>query len=402
VNAPLPAPERLYHRRFALVFVILFTYMCAHSMLVHLPKYIVWMGGSVATVGNIFGLGMLGSLVARPFVGRWIDLAGCRTVLVVATLCAAGAMALFPFQHHLAGVYVLRMLVQLAQATLLATIAVLAARIAPPGRSAESLAMIGVGGLIGLMAGPIIGDWYFAHAGTLNAADFRWFFTATAAIALAAAGLCAFAPGRRVYDVQPEPSSMLRLVAAHWPGPILIVALCLALVQTMPVMFIERFVAARDLHGVTLFYVAYSPTAIILRIVLRRLPARLGRRRTLLVGMASYVCGLLLLIPVQREWQLLVPAIVSGVGHCFSYPFLVDLAAERMPPQHRGLATSVVLGAIDLGFFLAFVIEGALIVHYGFSVTLMVVAAAATAGVTYFAWTQRAFLLHRPAAPRGE
>ena len=44
--------------------------------------------------------------------------------------------------------------------------------------------------------------------------------------------------------------------------------------------------------------------------VLRTLPARLGRRRTLIFGMACYVVGLLLLIPVRSNIGLLLPAIV--------------------------------------------------------------------------------------------
>lgn len=401
MNAPLPSStERLYGRRFALVFVMLFLYMCAHSMLVHLPKYVVALGGGVATVGNIFGLGMLGSFLARPFVGRWIDRAGCRTVVVAATLTAAAAMLFFPQQHHLAGVYALRVVVQLAQATLLATVAVLAARIAPPGRSAESLAMIGVGGLLGMMLGPIIGDFCFA-AGPPNHAAFVRFFATASGFAVATAALGLLAPGRHAH-LQPAdtaPATMYRLVTAYWPGPILIMALCLAIVQTVPVMFIERFVAERGLRGVSLFFAAYAPTAVVLRLVLRRLPARLGRRRTLLVGLSSYTVALLLLVPVSREWHLLAPAILAGIGHCFSYPYLVDLAAERMPAQHRGLATAIVLAATDLGFFIAFVGEGLLVARYGFSVALLAVSLAAAMGVGYYAWTQRAFLATRP--PRG-
>jgi len=389
VIAPPEAPGRLYHPRFFQVFAVLLAYMTGHSMSVHLPKYIVALGGDISTVGGIFGLGMLGSLLTRPFVGRWIDRAGCRTVLVAATLGATAVMLAFPWCKQIESIYALRLLLQLAQAALLAAVAVLAARLAPPGRSAESLATLGIGGLAGMMLGPVIGDRIFLEPDAGHRL-FVVFFLVAAAIMLAATFLAATAPcpaGPR--DKSEKPAAFLRLVVAYWPGAILVMALCLAFAQTVPVMFIERFVADRQLSGVTFFFAGYSPTAIVLRIVLRRLPARLGRRRTLMMGMSCYVFGLLLLTRVNHDWALIVPAMVAGAGHCFSYPFLVDLAAERMPPQHRGAATAVVLGATDIGFLLGFLIEGALIERYGFGFTLRVVAATCALGVIYYAWTQR-------------
>jgi predicted MFS family arabinose efflux permease len=114
-----------------------------------------------------------------------------------------------------------------------------------------------------------------------------------------------------------------------------------------------------------------------------------------MVGMTCYIVGLLLLIPVKRELDLILPAIVAGMGHCFSYPFLVDLAAERMPIAHRGAATAIVLGATDVGFLLAFLIEGALIERYGFNTTLVAVATTCAIGMVYYAARQRGDVARR-------
>jgi len=251
----------------------------------------------------------------------------------------------------------------------------------------------------------MIGELIFPQ-GDPTHAMFVTFFATAAAIMLVATGLAAACgnrsaatayqnPRRKAGARSTEPidtladASTWRLMRTYWPGSILVVALCLAFVQTMPIVFIERFVDDRKLNGVTLFFAAYSPTAIILRLILRHRLAHLSRRRTLLFGMACYVVGLLLLIPVHRDLDLLLPAIVMGTGHCFSYPFLVDLAAERMPKQHRGVATAVVLGALDVGFLLGFLIEGQLIERCGFNITLAIVAALATTGVAYHSCRQR-------------
>jgi MFS family permease len=402
----LEAAPRLYTGRFYVLLGALFALMCGYSVLVHLAKYVVRIGGDTGTVGWIFGIGMAGSLVTRPFVGRWIDRAGCKPVLVVAGLGASAVILSFQWFDSVRAVCGLRVLLQLAQAAFLATVAVYSAQIAPPRRSAESLAMIGMGGLAGMMVGPMLGDAIFLNM-KISTGSFRALFASGAALAFIA-GLLALClptvptpPRLEVGSssdgaketVDGAGDSYFHLVRKHWPGPILIMGICLAVVQTVPVMFIERFATARGLGGVTFFFVGYSPTAIALRLILRTLPNRIGRRWTLIFGMSCYVASLLLLVRVDTALGLLLPAVVGGVGHCFSYPFLVDLATERMPPAHRGLATSVILGVIDIGFIFSFIIEGHLIEHYGFGRALVAIAIAAGVGVAAYAWTQRRDLL---------
>ena len=385
----LDQADRLYTARFFLLLSALFAYMSGHGLLVHLAKYVVKLGGDVGTVSWIFGLGMLGSLLARPFVGRWVDRLGYKPVLLAATLLASLVIFSFQWFGDVRMICALRVAVQLSQAALLTAIAVFAARIAPPGRSAESLAMIGMGGLAGMMMGPVIGDVIFHRAGGANGA-YTLFFTLGAVLMLSSAALVSVTAAP-VGQAHPRGGreSFARLTIKHWPGPIVVMGLCLALVQTVPMLFIERFVIDRNLGGVTLFFVAYAPTAICLRIVLRRLPYRIGRRRTLILGYLSFVVGALLLTRVQTAAALIAPAIVMGAGHCFSYPFLIDLAAEKMPPQHRGVATSVILGVLDVGFLVSFVLVGYLIKRHGFNFALTTIAAVAIVGIAYYTWTQR-------------
>ena len=139
----------------------------------------------------------------------------------------------------------------------------------------------------------------------------------------------------------------------------------------------------------TYFFVAYSPMAIGMRLAARRLPYRLGRRRTLMFGLLLYIVAVLVLIPVNSGPLLIVPALIMGAGHSFSYPFLVDLAAERMPQQHRGVATSVILAAIDAGFLIGFITVGQLIKWLGFGPAFAIVAGLALAGLLYYAYMTR-------------
>jgi len=393
-NSPIEPPEQLYARPFYSLFVALLCFMGGVSLLVHLRKYIalgtddVGAASSVFDVGLVGSIGMIGSLATRPFVGTSIDRVGCRRILWLASVLGAITLLGFLISTELWLISALRVVLQLSQATFLAAIAVAAARIAPPNRSAESLAMIGMGGLLGLMLGPMLGDLIFAVFAQ-NQTGFSVFFVTAASLMLASLVFIRWAEIPLHTQLRADHESFFVLVARHKPGAVVIVALCLAMVQTVPIMFIEAFVEARQLAGVTLFFLAYSPTAIILRIVLRRLPERLGRRRTLIMGMIAYPIGLVLLTRVHTTAGLILPAIVMGTGHCFTYPFLVDLAADSMPPQHRGAATAMILGVLDLGFLAGFLIVGTLIHCYGFDISLYALATITALGVVAYSWSQR-------------
>ena len=383
-----PINNRLYTIRFFLLFGALFAFMSGYSLMVHLGKSVVNAGGDIATVSNIFGFGMLGSFLTRPFVGHWIDRFGSKPIIIISTVAASLAILFFQWAQQLWTFYALRILLQLSYAAFLAAIAVLAAQISPRGRSAESLAMIGIGGLAGMMLGPAIGD-YFLSGENVQPAAFASYFLTGAVIMFGALVFLIFTRSPARSEAERHKESYIKLCVKYWPGSILIAGLSLSLVQTVPILFIERFVIERGLGRVAFFFLAYSSTAIILRLILRGIPQRIGRKRTLVSGILLFSTGIFLLLGVDTEAGLIIPACIMGSGHCFSYPFLVDLAADAMPVQHRGVATSIILGTMDIGFLLGFVTQGYLIKYYGFEKTLACIALTATAGILYYAWRQR-------------
>jgi len=180
--------------------------------------------------------------------------------------------------------------------------------------------------------------------------------------------------------------SQLSLIVEHWPGLILLVALVFAVVFCVQAMFIERLADARGFRDVKLFYLIYSPTAITLRIIFRRLPQRIGRTRTMLMGLLLMAAGLCCLIGVENQWRLIPPGILMGAGHCFIFPSMVDLAAGHFPPQHRGAGTSLILGAGDVGMLIGFSTLGELIDSRGFDTALLMLAVLAFVTACLVGW----------------
>ncbi len=389
--------SRLYTRQFFQLFAAVILHMTGVSLQFHFGKYIAQLGGQEDVLGWIMGIGMAGSLLVRPRIGSWVDQLGTRPVLLAGTITAGAAALGCRLTSDLTSLAVLRIVFTLANAMFFTAVAARAAQLATPRRRAESLGTIGMGGFAGIILGPALGDWIFAHQ-IPDVSPFTVFFLAAAAAHWGAAGLV-MTLRRPQVEVDADPDTTRRplfcVLRTYWPGTILLVGATFALAQTIPFLWLERFAKAQGLDYIRNFYFGYAPAAIALRLIGRRVPELFGRRRTLVMGLVLMSCGFLLLKAVRTELGLFLPAIVMGSGHCFIYPSLIDLGAAKLPPAQRGLGTSIILGSMDLGFLTGFICWGQLITHMGFAFTFEVVTGWMLLVAAVYAWQERRAILAR-------
>jgi len=261
-----------------------------------------------------------------------------------------------------------------------------------------------------MIIGPTLGDWIFSGE-TASIMPYRVFFTASAVFSLLACGgvllttfpasagparyatadptACADAPA----TTRRKRGSTFRVILAHWPGSVLVIGVVFSMVFCLLLAFLERLAEERGFKDIKVFFLTYGPTAIVLRVLCRRVPERLGRTRTLVGGLLLLVAGLLCLVGVQTQSELILPALFMGAGHCFIFPSMVDLSAERLPPEHRGTGTALILNAGDVGMLSGFLFLGELIDAVGFDRALVALAMTVLAGATFFAVARRHILL---------
>jgi MFS family permease len=396
---PQVAPDRLYTRRFFQAFGAVGLFMMGAALQFHFGEFVEYLGYGVSTLGRLLSIAMLGRLLIRVHVGRWIDRFGFRPVWLAGTLCFAVATAAIQFTTHLWLVAALEALSAMAVAATMTAVPVFAAQIAPPHRRAESIGTLGLAGFLGLVIGPTLGDLIFS--GTAHSmGPYRVFFSLSAIFSVLAgvAMLSVPSPVNRIAE-QSSPTitsvgagprqSQIRVILRHWPGAVLIVGVTFNIDYCLQSLFLERLAEERGFYNIKAFFLVYGPTAMTLRIVFRRLPERLGRVRTLLGGLVFLATGLLCLIGIRTQSQLILPAVLMGAGHCFIFPSMVDLAAERLPPEHRGTGTALILGAGDLGLLIGYATVGELIDAFGFDVALVTLAAVTLLGAGTFAVAHR-------------
>ena len=404
--------DRLYSARFLLVFCSAALFMTSVSLQFHFGQYIAHLGYDVDTLGWILGVSMVGTLATRLHIGRWIDRFGCKPVWLIGTVTVAVAVGSMQFADQVWLITLLRTISTVATAAAMTTVAVFAALMASPGRRAESLGTIGLAGFLGMILGPTLGDWIFSDTGE-SMMPYRVFFLTSAVFSLLAGAIMLalrMPPGRSADETgrgrrsvsesrtaTRRNESQISVIIKHWPGAILLIGVVFSLAFCLQMLFLERLAEIRGFKNIKVFFLVYAPTAMVLRVIFRRLPARLGRTRTLLGGLVLLVAGELSLLGVASESDLVIPALLMGAGHCFIFPSMIDLGAERLPVAHRGTGTSLVLGAGDVGQLIGFVGLGQVIHVYGFDRALVSLACAVTVGGAVFAYFRREDWLPRRA-----
>lgn len=387
--------EHLYTRRFYQAFVAVVLFMTGVAMQFHFGQYIAYVGFGVDTLGQILSASAIGTLLVRLHLGHWIDRFGCKPVWLVGATTVAVSVATIQFTSQLWAIIALRTITAVAMAAVLTSVAVFAARIAPPHRRAESIGMLGLAGLFGIMVGPLLGDLIFSDAEN-ELFSYRLFFFGSAACSAASGVVMALIPRADFHDDStPAPNAeskpleesqtQWRLIVRHWPGSVMLIGLTFSMIFCLQSSFLERLAEQRGFLNIKLFFLVYSPTAIVLRLIFRRLPEYIGRDRTVILGMMLLGSGVSCLIAVNTEAQLVLPGILMGAGHCFVFPSMVDLATERFPSASRGTGTALILGAGDAGLVLGFLLLGELIDARGFVFALKVLVGLVAVSTVVFA-----------------
>jgi len=288
---------------------------------------------------------------------------------------------------------------------------VFAAQIAPPHRRAESLGTIGLAGFLGLVLGPTLGDFIFSGQ-TTSILPYRVFFSASAVCSLAAGMIMlrvrlasdaragASAGSAASGGTVTGPAAAFRVILAHWPGMILLVGLCFSMAYCIQMVFLERLAEAQGFQDIKIFFLLYAPTAMTLRVLLRRMPERVGRERTVLIGLVLMAGGILCLTGIQSQYELILPGLLMGAGHSLIFPSMVDLAAGSLPASHRGTGTALILGSGDLGFLIGFATLGEVIDRFGFDVALSGLAGALLLSGILFGITCRLGFASQPPRDR--
>ena len=359
----------------------------------HYARWITFLGGDVEQVGFIMGAGSVAGLFLRPWIGQWIDRIGARNVWLLGyVIFGIGAVANLGLSGLGVGIFLCRSLLILGAAFVFSSSLAYITHHAPPERRTEAIGILGVGGFIGMILGPILGDLILGE--TRTAENFQTLFIVAVA-SLALPTLLLFfiePPTAEVRQKSSRLSDFFKTVVRCWPGMIILVVATFGLCMTIPFVFLAKFIdeVGISIPGVSemgLFFICYAGWGLTVRISSRKIPDRLGRRKMLLVGCAVMGSGMFLFpwVDAAHPWRLAAPALLCGTGHALMFHTATSLFLHTFPSEVRGAGSALSLMVLDLGMIAGAPVLGYLAFHQGYDSLFRTVGAACFVSGTLYA-----------------
>lgn len=370
-----PASDRLYDRNFWLAFVSQIFFVSANTLMAHYSRWIEFLGGSLSEVGLIMGVGASLGLLLRPWMAQWINRLGPRVMwscgLIFFSLSALTNLFLESIGLE---IFLVRSGLVMGAAIVFASGLTYISQTSPESRKTEAIGIFGIGGFLGMLAGPFVGDLFLA---TRLQENFEMLF-------LVAAVTNAL-PLVLLYFLRPtvnegsksslRVSDFILITRRYWPGSILLVDFAFGVCMTAPFVFVAIFIdrESLDMPGISvigLFFLFYAGIAIIVRLSSRRLPDRIGSAKVLLCGVFLMSIGMLCfsIVHAGNPWLISIPAILTGAGHGLMFHTMTSLTLQTFPMAVRGTGSAIALMMLDLGTFIGAPVLGVLGERYGFSV----------------------------------
>jgi predicted MFS family arabinose efflux permease len=363
MNQPLILkPPALLSRNFINLFISGLFFGLAFWPYVLLPVYLQNLGANLPMVGILMGAAPLAGIVVRPFVGTALDRIGRKKCLIAGGAVFFAANLLYLETGAIDSLLVaVRLIHGLAMGTLMATYFTLAADFSPPDRRTEGIAVFGVSGqlsgMIAVMMGEAIIGWKGYPALFLSCAGFS-----LVALLLS---LPMRDPGHH-RNRRASEGFFRRAMSPSLRAP-LVATVGFALSLTSYMVFLKPYAVSIGIRSVTGFFLAYTLSAVTVRIVGGKWPDRIGLRRVLYPAMVSMCVGILCLPVFPSAAGLIAAGVLCGIGHGFIFPILSAMMIAGSGHERRGTLMTLFTMLFDVGLFigaplLGFIAKGG---HYG-------------------------------------
>jgi MFS family permease len=373
-------PSRLYTWPFLAMALGNFSATASFGVFFLFPLVIVDYGGSEVDIGIIMGVFVLASTLGRPWISEMVDRFGRKKSFTVGSLLMTALPLCYPLLgENLQAMYLpllaLRVIHGIGLGFCFTAAFTYVADIVPAGRLNEGIGMFGISGLVGMAVGPLLAELM------LNRYGAGAFFLA--ASALAAVGLVCHLPLKESLSAGPE--SLRRSFFAVLRQRRMLLVTVLALLFGFGLAgsgnFVAPLAAERRIPFVSLYFIAYSTAAVLIRLFGGRLADRVGERRIVPPALAITGLGLLSLALVHGPAALASAGLATGAGHGLLFPTLNSWAVRDQPAAVRGKITGIYTGALDGGNFAGSLVLGCIGEWAGLSALFLVAGSALLTGL---------------------
>jgi predicted MFS family arabinose efflux permease len=379
IEAPQPAPRRMWSRDFSLAIVLnlllsVVYYLTVTSMALYaIDRF----SASDAEAGFASGAFVFGAAAARLFAGPNMDLLGRRRLLVTSLMLFAVTSALYLAAESLLLLLIVRLLHGFSYGAAANTIAAAVQRLIPKGRRSEGTGYFGASTSVGGALGPLLA------VGITSLVGFDALFMTMTGVAILSLviGVAlrlpgSVAPKRATRGAAGEFRVRLREIISVEALPVSLVAGLAGLSYAVILAFLVNYTLAVGLgaQAASLYYLVYAAVALASRLVVGRVQDCHGDNAVVYVLLISLSAGLSVLALMPTLTGLVLSAVLTAVGFGALVPCLQAAAVTLTPDARVGVATSTFFISMELSTGVGPIMAGAVLPHLGYASTFLVMA----------------------------
>lgn len=360
-----PPREAIYTGTFWLAYAANVVLVMANALSFQFAEWVDQLGGSQQLAGSIISAGLIGVMLARLGMGQFIDRYGAGRLWSISAVCFIGGCTAFALIDTLGWpAYAARLMFSISLAGLFTSSIVHIQNQVPAHRRTEVIGNLGSSGFVGMIAGSLLGDYFFRTVDDPQL-KFQLIFGTAALLGVVHLVIALMLTWGHAHEPPAEHVSALRLLIRYWPGPVVAVAIMMGVSFGVTTVFLRRFATVMPgLSGIGTFFTAYALSAFVFRISTSQWSQRMGRHAMIVRGLSGHFVAMSSLCFVTQEWHFIIPAVAGGFGHALLFPAVVSLGAGAFPKRYRGLGTTLTLGFVEAGTMLSAPILGAIIDRY--------------------------------------
>ncbi|MFJ7940366.1 MFS transporter [Peribacillus sp. NPDC096622] len=377
---------RLWTKDFVIVSSInFFITLIFYLLMVTLAIYAVnELDASTSEAGLISGIFIIGTLIGRLFIGRFIDSIGRKKTLFIGLIFFTLTTLLYFVDLGIGFLLVNRLIHGMAMGMASTATGTIVAQIIPATRKGEGIGYYSMSATLATAIGPFIGLFMAQHT------SFQVIFSFCLALGVISliTAFFLYVPALKVTAKVTE-SKGFKLSNFIEPKalPISIITLLLAFCYSSVLSFISFYAIEIDLvNTASFFFVVYAVAVLLSRPISGPLMDRKGSNFIMYPAFIIFGIGLLLLSMTTNSFTLLAAGFLIGLGFGNMQSSSQAIAVKLTPPHRMGMATSTFFIMLDAGLGFGPYILGFIIPVTGYSTLYVIlgVVVIATSVLYYF------------------
>lgn len=346
-----------YSRNFWLLSTSSFLFFSSFTMIIpELPAYLSNMGGE-EYLGLIIALFTLTAGISRPFSGKLTDRWGRIPVMVVGAVVSGIAALLYPLLVSVPGFLLIRLFHGFSTGFKPTGTSAYIADIVPAGKRGEALGISSFFGSVGMTSGLGIGPLIALHFG-INALFYASAVTAIGSVLILAGMKETLTNAEKFHPrlLKVKRSDVFEPTVIRPSIVMILTTLAFGTVVTLSPDFSDYL----GIKNRGLFYVVFTGSSLLVRVIGGRLSDKFGRKVVLKFSTSILFLSMVVIGFSQSAAVFLTGAFFFGIGYGLNSPTLFAWTIDLSPESTRGRGVATLFIFLEVGIGIGALISGSL------------------------------------------